>query len=67
VSDAAKDVLGTDLTESEARLLEAYRALEALHADPDLAPTAKANVGEAIAALWQAVNSLALTDDRPDV
>ena len=61
---AGKDVLGNDLTAEEARLLEVYADLEGLLA-LDLAPCAQANVKEAVAALWQAVNDLALTDDRP--
>ena len=64
-NDATRqDLLGHDLTAEEARLLEVYRELESLLA-LDLSPTAEANVKEAVAALWQAVNNLALTDDRP--
>jgi hypothetical protein len=64
MSDTGKDVLGQPLTETEARLLAAYRDLGAL-LEADLAPAARASVAEAVAALWQAVNDLALTDDRP--
>ncbi|MDA1194921.1 MAG: hypothetical protein O2894_07020 [Planctomycetota bacterium] len=60
------DVMGTPLTEAEASLLAAYRGLEALLTD-DLAPSVHANISEALASLWQAVNDLALTDDRPAV
>ena len=67
MSDSGNDILGTDLTPSETRLLEAHRVLEALHADPELAPNAKASVAEAISSLWQALNNLALTDERPRV
>ncbi len=63
---SGKDLLGADLTQAETKLLEAYDVLKAL-LDEDLSPTADANVREAIASLWQAVNNLALTDDRPDV
>ena len=62
----ATDLLGSPLTESEKRLLAAYATLRDL-LDEDLAPTARANVAEAIASLWQAVNSLGLTAERPDV
>jgi hypothetical protein len=59
------DILGNPLTAGESRLLEAYGVLQALHADAELSPTAQANVAEAIAALWQALNNLGLTDERP--
>lgn len=62
--EAGKDILGQPLTEAESRLLAAYEQLEALLAE-DLAPTARANVAEAVSSLWQAVNNLGLTDDRP--
>ncbi len=65
MSDAT-DLLGTPLAESEKKLLAAYATLQAL-LDEDLAPTARANVDEAIAALWQAVNNLGLTAERPSV
>lgn len=58
------DVLGNAMTEAEQKLLGAYRVLESLRGE-DLAPCARANVAEALAALWQAVNDLALIDDRP--
>ncbi len=61
------DILGTPLTEAEQSLMAAYRTLEALAAEEDLAPTAKANVAEALASLWQVVNNLGLTSDRPSV
>lgn len=62
----AKDLLGNDLTASETAILAAYRELEAL-LDHELAPAIEANVKDAVAALWQALNDLALTDDRPDI
>ncbi len=62
----AKDLLGREMTDWEARLVEAYEALARLAASP-LPPTAAANVREAMASLWQAVNGLALVDDRPDI
>ncbi|MHC5011418.1 MAG: hypothetical protein ACYTG6_10770 [Planctomycetota bacterium] len=63
---AASDVMGNEMTAAEERLLAAYEQLKAL-LEEDLSPSANANVREAVAALWQAVNNLALTDDRPDV
>ncbi len=69
MSDAAAtttDVLGTPLTDVESKLLSAYAALEAL-LEEELPPSARANVAEALATLWQAVNSLALTDARPGI
>lgn len=60
------DILGTPLTDAEQKLMAAYRTLEAL-AQEELAPTARANVAEALAALWQVVNNLGLTLDRPQV
>ncbi len=63
---SGKDLLGTDLTQAESKLLEAYDVLTSL-LNEDLSPTAEANVKEAIASLWQALNNLALTDDRPDI
>ena len=61
-----KDLLGREMSAEEQRLLDAYHRLEAL-LDDDLPPTAQAAVREAVAALWQAVNNLALTDERPTV
>lgn len=58
------DILGNPLTDSEQKLLAAYRTLEGL-LDEDMSPTASAGVREATAALWQVVNNLGLTDDRP--
>jgi hypothetical protein len=65
-STAAKDLLGRPLTGVEQRLLAAYEGLKTLLRE-DLPPCAAANVKEAIAALWQVVNDLALASDRPDV
>ena len=58
------DLLGNELTDAEQKLMASYRALEELQQE-DLSPTARANVAEALSSLWQAVNNLALTDDRP--
>lgn len=61
-----KDLLGREMTEAEARLLETYERLKAL-LELELTPIMEAAVKEATASLWQAVNALALTDDRPDL
>lgn len=63
----SRDLLGNEVTASEQRLLDVYVTLCDLNEDPDLAPTAKANVAEALASIWQALNNLALTDERPAV
>jgi len=61
-----KDLLGNDLTAEEVRLLAVWEQLKTL-LDDDLPPSARAAVEEAVAALWQGVNDLALTDERPPV
>ena len=60
-----KDLLGNDLTEEEAALLDAYEQVRALR-QLELSPAAEAGVAEAAAALWVVVNDLALTDERPE-
>jgi hypothetical protein len=66
-SDAApKDLLGRAMTTTEQELLGAYRqVLALLEREDELSPTEAANVKEAVSSLWQAVNNLALTDERP--
>ena len=59
-----QDVLGHALSEDEVKLLGAYDTLKALR-DEAKTPMAQANLAEVVAALWQIVNNLALTDDRP--
>ena len=66
MATSGKDVLGHDLTAEEAHLLAVWEQLKSL-LDDDLPPSARAAVEEAVAALWQAVNDLALTDERPPV
>jgi hypothetical protein len=61
-----KDLLGREMTPVERRLLEAYDGLLALLGEPDLPPTTEANVKEAAAALYVAVNALGLRFARPD-
>lgn len=58
------DLSGNPLTGSEQKLMSAYRTLEAL-LEEELSPSARASVAEALASLWQAVNNLALSDERP--
>jgi len=60
----SNDLLGNPMTDAEQKLVSAYRTLESLQ-EEELPPNARANVAEALAALWQAVNNLALIDDRP--
>ena len=50
----------------EQKLWAAYEGLKALLRE-DLPPCAEANVKEAVSVLWQVVNDLALSSDRPDV
>jgi Family of unknown function (DUF6052) len=53
------DLLGAELSPSEARLLAVYEELKAL-CEEDLAPNGAANVRAALALMHQAVNGLAL-------
>ena len=59
------DILGNPITDSERALLDAYATLNKLLEDTSQPPAVRANVREAIASLWQAVNDLGLTGDRP--
>ena len=59
------DILGNPITDSERALLDAYATLNKLLEDESQPPAVTANVREAIASLWQAVNDLGLTDERP--
>lgn len=54
------DLLGSELTASEERLLAMYEELKALCADPSLPPNAAANVRAALALMHQVVNGMAL-------
>jgi hypothetical protein len=53
------DLLGSELTASEERLLTVYEELKALCGE-DLAPVASANVQAALALMHNVVNGLAL-------
>lgn len=61
------DILGTPLTENERKVLAAYETLKGLLELDDLSPSTSAGIRESIASLWQVVNNLGLTDDRPGV
>jgi hypothetical protein len=61
-----KDLVGRTLTPAERQIVAAYRALLRVLHEPDLPPCATANVKEAVAAMWQVVNDLALRPDRPE-
>ena len=66
MSPAPTDLLGRPLSALEQQLLASYDGLLALLGQ-DLPPSVAANVREAVAALWQVVNDLALPRPRPDV
>lgn len=57
------DLLGRPLDADEQALLDSYEGLKAL-LDRPLAPCAAANVRAALAAMWNAVNDLALTHEH---
>lgn len=59
-----RDLLGGELSAAERGLLAAYRDLEALRR-ADLPPAARANLDEALASLWQALNDLCVLDEDP--
>jgi hypothetical protein len=59
------DVLGQPLAQHERALMDAFRRVVELARRSDLPPCASANAKEAAACLWQAVNDLALTGERP--
>ena len=54
------DLLGSELTASEERLLAVYEELKALSADPTLPPNAAANARAALALMHNVVNGMAL-------
>jgi hypothetical protein len=58
-----KDLLGRDMTELETRLLDLYGQLKELSSQ-DLDPCVDANVRAATAAMWNAVNDLALEHEH---
>jgi hypothetical protein len=54
------DLLGKALSESEGKLLAAYRELKSLAARTDLPPCAARGLRKALACMWQVVNDLDL-------
>lgn len=58
------DLLGSELTAPERRLLGVYEELKALAADDELPPNAAANVRAALALMHQVVNGMALTFEQ---
>lgn len=54
------DLLGRELTDAEAAVLDTYLSLRALVRRDDLPPCAVANLRSALACAWNAVNDLAL-------
>lgn len=61
-----KDILGNEMTPIERRLVASYEAVAGLLREPGLAPTTEANLKEAAAALFVAMNELGLASTRPD-
>lgn len=59
MSAAGRDLLGSELTAAEARLLAVYDELKALCGE-DLPPIAAANVRASLALMHNVVNGLAL-------
>ncbi len=60
MSDGSRDLLGAELSSSEARLLAVYEELKALCAE-DLPPVAAANTRAALGLMHNVVNGLALS------
>ena len=54
------DLLGTELSAAEERLLAVYTELKALCGDDELAPLAQANLRAALALMHNVVNGLAV-------
>jgi hypothetical protein len=55
-----QDLLGNELTDTEAQLARIYDELKALAGRSDLPPCAAQNVRKALACMWQVVNDLDL-------
>jgi hypothetical protein len=60
----ASDLLGRELTEIEAELVEIYQRLKQLLRQDDLDPCAASNVRAALAGMWNAVNDLGLVHEH---
>lgn len=54
------DLLGRQLSATEAELARIYADLKAMAAREDLAPCAERNVKKALACMWQVMNDLDL-------
>ena len=59
----ARDLLGSELTEEEAAIVDVYDRLKALCAQ-DLPPVAAANLRHALAAVYNAANGLGLVHEH---
>jgi hypothetical protein len=61
------NAMGETLNESEAQVVEVYRALEAMLRDQgdDLPPFARRNATKALAALWQVANGMDMEPAQP--
>ncbi len=62
--DVSTDLLGRPLTAVEAELLDLYQRLKALLGRDDLEPCTRAAVRNALVALWNGVNDLALEHEH---
>jgi hypothetical protein len=58
------DLLGRPVTPSEERLLDLYREVKELLAQPDLSPAVAANLRQALACCWNIVNDLDLVFEQ---
>jgi hypothetical protein len=64
MASPSTDLLGRQLTPAETELLELYQRLKDLLGRDDLAPCARAAARNALAALWNGVNDLALEHEQ---
>ena len=64
MANPATDLLGRPLTPVEAELLDLYNRLKDLLQRDDLEPCARAAARNALAALWNGVNDLALEHEQ---
>lgn len=63
-SNASTDLLGRQLTPAETELLDLYHRVKALLGRDDLDPCARAAARNALTALWNGVNDLALEHEQ---
>jgi hypothetical protein len=64
MANPATDLLGRPLTPVEVELLDLYNRLKDLLRRDDLEPCARAAARNALAALWNGVNDLALEHEQ---